>query len=94
MKKLLLSLFFIFLTIPANAVTEEALPVVCDKSKLVFDQLKAKQFQPVLMGSTDKMTTMVFVNKNRDMVVSVSIKVESEYMTCIFIAGEKNAELF
>lgn len=94
MKKLLLSLFFIFLAIPANAVTEEALPVACDKSKLVFDQLKAKQFQPVMMGSTKLMTTMIFVNPNKDMVVSISVKVEDEYQTCIFIGGEKNAELF
>lgn len=95
MKKLLFSVFFIFLTLStANAVTEEALPVACEKSKIVFEQLKAKKFKPVMIGNTKQITTMVFINTDKDMVVSVTLKVENEYMTCIFIAGENSAELF
>lgn len=93
MKNLLFCLFFILFAIPANAVTTEAFPVVCDKSKLVFEQLKASQYKPVMMGNVKAMTTLIFVNPSRDMVITMSIKVDTEHMTCIFIAGEGNAEL-
>lgn len=79
---------------PAMAFTEDRLPVACDSTKKVLEQIKKKQFELVLMGEVDQVQTMIFINPENDMVVAVVVQVEQKSTTCIFIAGEKNTTLF
>ena len=52
MKKLVLALVLLLLSVkPVIAATEDALPVFCDDTKKVFEQLKSKRFSPIVMGS-------------------------------------------
>lgn len=87
-------LFTFFVATHTVAMTEERLPVACDTTKKVLDQLKKKQYSLILMGEVDSMQTMIFLNPENDMVVGVTVQVDGSNTTCIFVAGEKNAVLF
>lgn len=85
-------IFFLFS--PAYALERDNLPVVCDQSAKIYDALKRKNFQPIAIGEVEKTTTVVLVNPERDMVIAVSVAVNSQQITCIFVGGEKNTEIF
>ena len=56
MKKLVLALVLLLLSVkPVIAATEDALPVFCDDTKKVFEQLKSKieSFKSYLVGLTN-----------------------------------------
>lgn len=95
MKTAFLTFLFIFcLVASTHAATEDRLPVVCDATKNVLDQIKKKKYELVLMGEVDSMQTMIFVNPDQDMVIAVIVSVNKESTTCIFVGGEKNTIMF
>ena len=95
MKTLFWAFTLIFLLFsPAYALEKDNLPVVCDQSVKIYEALKRKNFQPIAIGEVEHTTTVILVNPDRDMVVAVSVAVNSQQITCIFVGGEKNTEVF
>ena len=93
MKKLGLALVLLFLMVkPAIAATMDALPVYCDSTKIVFEQLKGRKFRPVLMGNVEKLYTIIMVNDQKDMAITFTLNHEGKNMTCIFVGADKNTE--
>ena len=95
MKTLFWAFTLIFLLFsPAYSLEKDNLPVVCDSSVKIYEALKSKNFQPIAIGEVNQVTTAILVNPERDMVVAVSVAVHSQHITCIFVGGEKNVEVF
>lgn len=95
MKTLILAFLLAFFPISSIlAIEQDNLPVACDSSAKILDALKRKNFQPIAIGEVDQVTTLILVNPDRDMVIAVTVMVNSRQTTCIFIGGEKNTEVF
>ena len=77
---------------PTMAVKPEALPVFCDDTSKVFDQLKIKKFKPVIIGNVEKLYSVIMVNDSKDMVMTFTMQHEGKATTCIFIGGAGNTD--
>jgi len=86
--------FLIGLFNSAQAQTAETAPLVCDESKKVFDLLKKRRFYPVIIGESENLQTAIFLNVDRDMIVAITMEESQKHITCIFLGGEKNTQIF
>lgn len=95
MKTLILAFLMIFFfSSPASAIYMDSIPVVCDNTKNVLTQLKEKLYQPVIVGEVETVQTTIFLNKNYDMVIAVTVNLNGRWTTCIFIGGDSHTQTF
>mgnify|MGYP003351551244 FL=1 len=78
----------------ASAESAENAPMVCEESKKVFDLLKKRKFYPVIIGESENMQTAVFLNSDRDMIIALTTEGRGKNITCVFVGGEKNTQIF
>lgn len=94
MRTLFLAFLLIFAVIkPVYAMEQDAIPVVCDTTKVVLSQLKNKTYQPVIIGELENVQTAIFLNETHEMVVAVTVKLQGKWTTCIFIGGDENTKI-
>lgn len=72
----------------------DSIPVVYNNTKSVLTQLKYKLYQPFIIGEIEKVQTTVFLNRTYDMVIAVTVNIDGQWTTCIFIGGDKHTQTF